>query len=176
MKTTLLLAAALVACAASGAARASVCEPGYEPSNPDSAYLLGPDGTATDIRTGLVWKRCVEGFTWDGTTCTGSAAFFDWPQAIALAEASTYASAQDWRLPNAKEMLSVAETCRMDPAVNVTVFPLTPTAQTDQFAFWTSSPVVGGTNLSWYVRSGRGDTGEGTRNVTRLVRLVRGSP
>jgi len=175
MKTVALIVSALAACASSPSGHASVCETGYLPINPDTAYAMdNVAGTATDVRTGLVWKRCVEGFTWNGTTCTGTRALLNWQQSLALAEATTFANADDWRLPNLKEILSLAETCRMDPAVNVTVFPLTPTAVDDQFAFWSSSPVVTTTDQAWFVRSGRGDTGEGARTLTKLVRLVRG--
>ncbi|KOR27965.1 hypothetical protein TI04_12110, partial [Achromatium sp. WMS2] len=34
-------------------------------------YLIHPDGTVTDTRNGLMWKRCAEGQTWDGKTCVG---------------------------------------------------------------------------------------------------------
>lgn len=174
MKTIALIVVSIVACATSAAGRASVCEAGYLPSNPDTAYTLDPDGTATDLRTGLTWKRCVEGFVWNGTACTGSASFHNWEQSLVLAEATTFDGQGDWRLPNVKELRSLAEECRMDPAVNVTVFPSTPTALNDQFAFWSSSPHATSVDQSYYIRSGRGDTGSGARTVVRLVRLVRG--
>ncbi len=36
---------------------------------PASRFSDNGDGTATDTLTGLLWKRCSEGQTWDGATC-----------------------------------------------------------------------------------------------------------
>ena len=51
---------------AAGAAQAVTCPSGIAASNPDSVYSVDtshPDGTTvTDTRTGLMWKRCLEGY------------------------------------------------------------------------------------------------------------------
>jgi hypothetical protein len=59
-----------------------------------------------------MWKQCAEGLS--GATCqTGSAQTFTWANALAHAEASTFANYTDWRLPNVKELSSLVEDCRV---------------------------------------------------------------
>lgn len=47
-------------------------------STPDGTFVDNGDGTVTDTRHGLIWKRCAEGQTWDGSTCTGDAVTYNW--------------------------------------------------------------------------------------------------
>ena len=92
------------------------------------------DGTVLHTKTGLMWKRCAEGQTWDGATCTGTITSLNWPNALAAAVNSTFAGYTDWRLPNAKELQSIVESCGFSPAINQTVFPATPASN-----FWSAS-------------------------------------
>lgn len=70
---------------------------------PASRFIDNLDGTVTDQASGLQWKRCAEGQTWSGGTCTGSATTHTWQQALQLADSASYAGQSDWRLPNIKE-------------------------------------------------------------------------
>jgi hypothetical protein len=177
MKTFLSLSLALLASLAAPHAAAVTCLNNLPPLNPDAAYVDQGNGTVTDGRSGLTWKRCAEGQAWDGAACSGSPTFHDWPAALALAEASGFAGHDDWRLPNLKELLSLVETCRSDPAINDTIFPNTLFAPAENFSFWSSTPQLGsaGQNESWFVRTGRGDTGNDPRSATKFVRMVRGA-
>jgi len=177
MKSALSLSLALLACLVAPHAAAVTCLSNLPPANPDAAYVDHADGTVTDTRSGLTWKHCAEGQAWDGAACTGGASFSDWNTALPLAEASSFAGQTDWRLPNLKEVLSLVETCRGDPAINNTVFPNTAFAMAESFSFWTSTPQLGsaGQNEAWFVRTGRGDIGNDPRNATKLVRIVRGA-
>jgi hypothetical protein len=174
------LALILLAAAGFGTAtvHAGTCENGLPPVNPDGIYVDHGDGTVTDARTRLMWKRCVEGPAWNGTTCTGGATFGDWPTALALAAASTEAGHADWRLPSIRELRSLVETCRDDPSINDAIFPATPFAMSENFAFWSSSPefAAPAADQAWFVRTGRGDSASGPRSLARLVRLVRDAP
>lgn len=69
------------------------------------------DGTVTDSRTGLMWKRCSEGMSWDnvGKACTGAATSNGWQTSLTNAEAASFAGKTDWRLPNIKELGSVVD-------------------------------------------------------------------
>ncbi|MBV5276569.1 DUF1566 domain-containing protein, partial [bacterium] len=120
-------------------------------ANPDNAYSVNVDGTVLDKRNGLIWKQCSEGQS--GSTCNGSATTHTWSGALSLAASSAFAGYSDWRLPNVKELKSLAEKCRSDPAINNTIFPATPSSN-----FWSGSPLAydsyyGGSRYvrSWYV-------------------------
>jgi hypothetical protein len=89
----------------------------------------------TDTATGLTWKRCSEGQSWDGATCAGSAMYHTWQQALQVADTASYAGQSDWRLPNAKELASIVEQACYSPAIDEAVFPATPSSY-----YWSSSP------------------------------------
>ena len=121
------------------------CPVGYPRSTPDADFADAGNGTVRHVPTGLVWKRCAEGQTWDGTTCTGSAARYNWAHAMMRVDAvnsgadgTQNAGANDWRLPNIKELHSIYELGCYDPEVNLNQFPATPS-----WIFWSSSPLVG---------------------------------
>jgi hypothetical protein len=148
--------------------------------NPDTIYVDHGDGAVTDVHTGLMWKQCAEGLS--GANCqSGSAQAFTWGDALARAEASTFANYADWRLPSYEELRTLTERCRRTPAINTHRFPNTPS-----FHFWSSSSGPYGPSSSWEVESAwTVDFGDGTvseidqnqdrdrsnRSVT--VRLVR---
>ena len=125
----------------------------------------------TDTKTGLAWRRCSEGQTWSGTTCTGTAATYTHEQALAHAKAQ--AGAAGWRLPNVKELASLVDKTRFDPAIDTTAFPATPPNR-----YWSSTPYAVYSGRAWYVyflggavSSGSYDTGY--RSYSYHVRLVR---
>ena len=68
--------------------------------------VVDGDVIATDDRTGLVWQAdgiCPE----EGMT---------WAEALAHCEGLTYAGANDWRLPDVKELTSIIDPSRRRPA------------------------------------------------------------
>ena len=93
-----------------GSAEALTCHNGLLPNNPNEVYVDHGNGTVTDTRTGLMWKKCAEGLS--GATCIGTAQLYNWPGAFNQAESSTFAGHADWRLPNIKELSSLIEECR----------------------------------------------------------------
>jgi hypothetical protein len=97
----------------------------------------------TDRITKLVWRRCVEGMHFDGSTCTGNFLNLTLPDALGHANAVAQASGQPWRLPNAKELHSITDEAVNTPAIDATVFPGTPAAKQ-----WTS------TVISWHSPTG----------------------
>lgn len=117
----------------------------------------------TDSQTGLVWRRCSEGQSWSGSTCSGSASTFTHEGALAHAQ-----SQAGWRLPNVKELSSIADKTRISPAIDSTAFPATVSSW-----YWSSSPYVGDAYGAWYVNFFGGDvilSGRGGRFHVRLVR------
>lgn len=125
---------------------AATCADNIAPSKPDSAYLLRDNGTATDTHTGLMWQRCSLGQTFAEETCSGEAASHTWQEALALAASSRAVDFDDWRLPSIRELRSLLENCRVQPAINSRVFPNTPSVE-----YWSASPSADSPGAAWYV-------------------------
>lgn len=101
---------------------------------PDSIYLDKTNGTVIDNETGLVWLKCPVGL--GGDDClTGTARLVNWNDASKIAGDFAAAGRSDWRLPNVKELASLADKACAAPAINSSLFPATSSA-----AYWTSSP------------------------------------
>jgi Protein of unknown function (DUF1566)/FG-GAP-like repeat/FG-GAP repeat len=100
-------------------------------------YILQADGVEVkDKLTGLVWKRCLEGMTWNGSGCAGDAIVFDHESALAYAR-----DQQGWRLPNVKELASIVD--KTNPmGLNPTIFPNMPAYGKS----WSSTPVLRSAN------------------------------
>ena len=126
------------------------------------------NGTVTDTRSGLMWDRCARGQS--GVSCaTGAAGTFTWQAALDAAPSiGTYKGFSDWRLPNIKEPRSLAEECRINPAINEFAFPNIPSS-----FFWSSSPYAGVATVAWSVNFFIGDASSASRSNADLVRLVR---
>ena len=145
------------------------CQDDITASTPTARFTLNGDGTATDVVTGLTWKRCAEGQTWDGTTCTGSAATKSWQAALQAGETSAFADQSDWRLPNIKELTSIVETKCVSPNINLDVFP-----SAVSWDFWSGSPYAGHSDRTWYVSFYVGAADIDAKDFFKYVRLVRG--
>lgn len=120
---------------------AQTCQTTSIPAHtPTSQFTDSGNGTVTDNKTGLMWKKCSEGQS--GNDCSsGSAASYTWQAALAQAQTVNtnggFATYTDWRVPTITELRSIVETQCYDPAINLAVFPNTPSAW-----FWSSSPVA----------------------------------
>ena len=81
------------------------------PGNPSCRFFDGfadnGNGTVTDPRNGLVWKRCAEGFVWSGSKCFGTEITSNWFDAMVVAKKSRFLGKNDWRLPTHSEIDSV---------------------------------------------------------------------
>jgi RNA-directed DNA polymerase len=124
----------------------------------------------TDAASGLVWRRCAEGMGWNGITCTGSALSFNHEDALRRAKTEAATSGKAWRLPNVKELASLVDRRRSEPAIDSTAFPETPSG-----SFWSSSPYAGNADYAWDVYFSSGSVGNGSRDSNNAVRLVRAS-
>lgn len=152
----------------------AACVLNTAPVQAQSRYSYSTDASeVTDSQTGLVWRRCSEGMVWSGGTCIGVATTYSHEAALAHAKTQT-----GWRLPNVKELASIADRSRMNPAIDPTAFPSTSSGW-----YWSSSPMVGDSRYAWVVgfdygkvfggnRSGRINIG-GTVDYFVALRLVR---
>ena len=150
---------------------AVTCQNNISASNPDAAYTDHHNGTVTDTRTGLMWKVCAEGQTWNGSGCDGTAIGMTWQAALAHAQDAQFPNGghTDWRLPNLKELRSLVEECRTSPAINDSIFPQAPSS-----SFWSGSPYAGNSNFAWSVNFNNGNASYSNRYNNDSVRLVRG--
>ncbi|MBK1724773.1 hypothetical protein CKO23_21615 [Thiocystis violacea] len=100
-------------------------------------FVDNGDGTVTDHATGLMWMQDDNGEA------------VNWEAALAYAKNATIAGYDDWRLPNAKEIQSIADYSGVFPAIDTSVFNLSKLTnikgQTDYPFYWTSTsnPVQG---------------------------------
>ena len=134
-------------------------------------FTISADGQeVTDQASGLIWRRCAEGMSWDGTTCAGSASTYTHENALVRARTEAASSAKAWRLPNVKELSSIVDRSRISPAINVAAFPATPSTW-----FWSSSPYAGDSVSAWFVLFGNGYVYYNYRGNDYAVRLVRAS-
>ena len=142
------------------------CVAGIVETTPSSDFTPLENGAVVRHETtGLEWRRCTEGMTWTGSSCTGTANFYNWQQALQQAHGQA-----GWRLPNINELSSIVEECRESPVINLQVFPNTPTSY-----FWSGSPYASHSLYAWDVSFDYGvANGDGLRSGDGRVRLVRG--
>jgi hypothetical protein len=138
MRTHLALIFSLCFFATLHTAQAQFCNVHIDASTPDSQLVDNGNGTVTDSRTRLMWKKCLEGVS--GSYCeSGIATAFTWQTALqrprVINNSSGFAGYRDWRLPNIKELRSIVEEHCYSPAINLTRFPNTPTNMV-----WSGSP------------------------------------
>ena len=165
---TLQYAFALQFIAVTGEAAAQhVCNSSEASTMPTSRYIVNNDGTVFDTRTKLMWKRCSEGLS--GSTCTsGMLSSTPWTNAILIAKDSTFAGYNNWRLPNIKELASVADTSCEKPATNITIFPNTP-----QSLYWSSTQSTAQVSQSWQIDFRDAEDTFNLRSSNAAIRLVR---
>lgn len=127
----------------------------------------------SDTTTNLIWRRCAEGQSWNGSTCAGTALSLTWAKALTRANNQASNSGLAWRLPNAKELTSLINTGRSLPATNTTAFPGTLPS-----AFWTATPYAGIVNSPFVVDFAFGYVYPSAAAATQsaAVRFVRVGP
>jgi hypothetical protein len=117
-----------------------------------------PPGTVVDPATGLMWTR--ETIATDKT----------WSEAKAAAAAVTLGGFTDWRLPTRKELLTLVDDTRYNPAINTDLF------QCDSNRYWSSTvDAESPSDCAWCVLFYHGYcllNGQGNRGRVRAVRSV----
>lgn len=144
------------------------CNSNMTRSAPDSRYqLLNNNTEVKDTQTGLIWQRCSLGQTWSGTSCTGTAATYNWTNALQTAKNM----GNNWRIPNIKDLDSLVEEACYNAAINETFFPATQTGY-----YWSSSPLVLSGYSAWIVRFDDGHSyHDNYKHLSYYIRLVRSS-
>jgi len=125
-------------------------------------YIDHGDGTVTDTKTGLMWKKCSEGQT--GDDCSGEAKIYTWHDAMQKFKQVSFAGYSDWRMPTIEELRTIDG----KPTILNDVFP-----QTAYNWYWSSSPYAGSSNGAWYIDFSGGLGGINDKYISGRVRLVR---
>lgn len=147
------------------------CNSLLQQTTPADRYVTQSNATVVDTETGLMWKRCAQGFVWEGTTCTedpATAASYSWSDALASGASHQFAGHGDWRLPNKIELASIVEYSCFEPAINSAIFPSTPVN-----SFWTNTPNYFNISFAWAVNFAQGEHTTTRRSNMFGVRLVR---
>jgi len=124
----------------------------------------GANNTVLDRKTGLSWRRCLQGQAWDGNTCTGTPSTYLHGAALSHAKNQT-----GWRLPNIKELGSLVDRTSQSPAQDQTVFP----GSAPQY-LWSTTPSWS-SGYAWAVVVDKGELYDHYRLNDMSIRLVRSS-
>ena len=117
---------------------------------------ISGDNVVVDLNTGLIWQQTIP------TTK------YEWSNAGSYCSGLTYAGYDDWRLPTPKELLSIVNNSRYNPAIDTTYFPNTPNSY-----FWSSSTYVYATSNAWHVGFDYGGMDYYYKTEDYYVRCVR---
>ncbi|MCI5196181.1 MAG: DUF1566 domain-containing protein [Candidatus Electrothrix sp. AW5] len=145
-------------------------------------YINNGNGTITDTKTGLMWKRCPEGLS--GKNCEkGKAKEYSWNDAVKRFKNVSYAGYDDWRMPTIDELKTLVYCSKgvknkkngecnkgsTKPTINQKAFPNT----TSWPPYWSSSPNANYSAIALYVHFSNGNSYNVNRNNSYAVRLVR---
>ncbi len=90
-------------------------------------FTVSADGQEiADSQTNLIWRRCSEGMRWDGATCVGVPISVTHEGALERADAQAISTGTSWRLPELKELHSLADETLGVPVTDFKAFPATP--------------------------------------------------
>jgi hypothetical protein len=134
----------------------------------EGRFVDNGDGTVTDNCTRLMWQKDAADVTGDGSI--GQEDHVNWQAALKYCEALSFAAHDDWRLPNIRELLSIADYARDFPALDPGFGALS-------VEYWSSSSYSGGPFHAWGVsfRDGVG-TRDYDKDIRHCVRAVRAPP
>jgi hypothetical protein len=147
----------------------------YPLSSPVNRFIDNGDGTLSDVEPDLTWMRCSLGQVWAGKTCTGTPVTYTWKSAQDAANKLNheggFANHVDWRVPQIRELATIAERQCSNPRINLTLFPYTPAVY-----FWTATTRIGKGMEGFGYALSFGPEGVGHKKKSEMldVRLVSG--
>ncbi|MBI5102577.1 MAG: DUF1566 domain-containing protein [Nitrospirae bacterium] len=133
---------------------------------PSGNFIDNGDGTVSDTSSGLMWQQ-------------GEGGAMNWEAALNYCESSTLGGYTNWRLPNIKELKSLVDNTRLNPAID----PIFPDVHTGQWVvYWSSTTHAGAASEAWWTNFAYGGVyqgysllnGDGNKGVSNYVRCVRG--
>jgi hypothetical protein len=127
------------------------------PALVENHFTDNGDGTVTDNLTQLMWQK------------NPAASALTWEQALSTAEGLGLAGFEDWRLPNIKELYSIHDPARTNPAADP-VFGLQPGGK-----YWASTSIPGQQGVkAWYFDARFGITTYDLKTLAHPLIVVRG--
>lgn len=108
-------------------------------------FVINSDGTVTDQNSGLIWQQQDDGIG------------RNWQDALAYCEELVLAQQTDWRLPNIKELQSIVDYSRHDPAIDPEFFTLSD----PEGWFWSGTTHGDSTLAAAYICFGKCDSKDG---------------
>ena len=133
-------------------------------------FVISSDGQeVTDSTTKLVWRRCGEGQSWDGKTCSGKLAKYKYAGARQATEAAAKGSGKPWRIPSREELVSLYDAkVKRAPHIDGSVFP-----KATNGPFWAIRAGSDDDLNAWLVNFRNGRVSGYTGQTTFPLRLVR---
>ena len=150
-------------------------------------YIDHGNGTITDTKTGLMWKKCSEGQY--GNNCQGKAKTYTWNNAMQKFKRVSFAGYNNWRMPTIEELRTLVycsngkpqqqawdDTCSLDdpsnnyikPTINRQAFP-----NVKKYPlFWSSSPDTSDSSSAWSLVFNYGYDAAYSKHNDGQVRLV----
>jgi Protein of unknown function (DUF1566) len=161
-------------------------------SNPScrffDGYIDNGNGTVTDPRNGLMWKKCLEGTEWNGSACWSKEHPYiakTWLQALNAAKDSQYLDKKGWRLPTKPELQSITgdpANCKLNTryypdgyiAISRAIDPEGVDGMRGRFerTFWTSDKWDNSKDKVFVVTTLNGVAGYEDTDKDQFVRLV----
>jgi hypothetical protein len=114
------------------------------------------DGTVVHLETDLAWQQQNDSIA------------RNWEEAIDYCENLSLGNKDDWRLPNARELITIVDYTTYSPSINVDVF-----TNTYSSYYWSSTTHSEYTNSAWYVRFDAGYSLSSEKSEKHYVRCVR---
>ena len=146
-------------------ARGQRCKKSKQETTPTSDFTVNKNGTVLHKKTGLMWKRCTEGFK--GSECeTGEASRLFWSDLNDIAKKSSFATYRDWRVPTIDELKSIVEKRCKGPSINLKVFSNTP-----NISNWSGTEIDEA--RAWQMYTTSGVAIKGRQQAKAALRLVR---
>jgi hypothetical protein len=121
---------------------------------PVAVLLNNGNGTVTETKTGLIWQQ--------GETDSKT-----WVHALSYCEGLSLGGHSDWRLPNVRELESLFDDTRDNPAIDTSFFP-----DASVSFYWSSTTITSKPSGAWHVAFG--GSGSPIKYSTHRVRCVRG--
>jgi len=168
--TACLMLMALAPLAQAAPAAASAAAAPAAPAPEPSRFTVSADGQeVTDGTTHLTWRRCVEGMSFDGKTCTGKKPTkLKFGPAKDAAAAVAKSAGKPWRLPTKDELVGLVSKTKKGPWIDPIAFPGTPASLT-----WATRPGFDDNLNAWLVNFKNGKVDGNSGQGKYLLRLVR---